>query len=288
MKFSLFLSFVTSFFLSLGFAQELETSLLWEITGKKVKSPSYIFGTMHLIPKDKFYFPEELTDKLITTEVLIMEIGGITSQLSSANMMFLKEGNVFDFFNHEQQDSIFSYLKEEMNLSQEEARKRFGRLKPLALMQILTKNSFGEQPESYELRLEFIAQKHGLEIQGFETVEEQMAIFDKISYAEQAEMVMTSLRENDSLDVAQKLIAIYLSQDVDAIASFIHGDASIQSMDFQYEFINKRNQNWIPLIQKSIRKKKCFIAVGAGHLGGPEGVIELLRTEGYTLKPIQF
>jgi uncharacterized protein YbaP (TraB family) len=53
------------------------------------------------------------------------------------------------------------------------------------------------------------------------------------------------------------------------------------------EFLSKRNQNWVPKIKESISSKKCFIAVGAGHLGGPNGLIRLLQKEGYTLTPVQ-
>jgi uncharacterized protein YbaP (TraB family) len=52
-------------------------------------------------------------------------------------------------------------------------------------------------------------------------------------------------------------------------------------------FIDKRNENWVPKIKTFIADKKTFIAVGAGHLGGPNGVIRLLQKEGYTLTPIE-
>jgi uncharacterized protein YbaP (TraB family) len=77
-----------------GFSQdttstERTSSLLWEITGKKVKSPSYIFGTMHLIPKDQFLFPESLQDKVKNAELLVMEIGGLSEQMKGMQLMML-------------------------------------------------------------------------------------------------------------------------------------------------------------------------------------------------------
>jgi uncharacterized protein YbaP (TraB family) len=288
MKLSILLSFFTTFIVSLLFSQQPETSLLWEIKGKKVKSPSYLFGTMHLIPKDKFYFPEELQEKVRNSEVLMMEIGGISEQMKAANKMFLSEGSVFDFFSKTQQDSLFNYMKDELGLSESDARARYGRLKPLALMQLMTQNTFGESPESYELRLEMIAKKNGLQIAGLETVEEQMAIFDKIPNSEQAEMIMATVRGQNSETETNRLIELYLAQDIDALAKTITESEGSGFSNFEEDFLTARNKRWIPLIQKAIRKNTCFIAVGAGHLGGPEGVIQLLREAGYTVEPIKF
>jgi uncharacterized protein YbaP (TraB family) len=55
----------------------------------------------------------------------------------------------------------------------------------------------------------------------------------------------------------------------------------------QEALLDKRNQNWIPLIEKNITSKPTFIAFGAGHLGGKNGVVALLRAKGYTLTPIR-
>src|SRR5690554_5249786 len=76
-----------------GIAQEAPTtSLLWEITGKKVKSPSYVFGTMHMIPNDDFLFPETLEEKVKESEILVMEIGGLSEQMKAMHLMMLDSG----------------------------------------------------------------------------------------------------------------------------------------------------------------------------------------------------
>ena len=62
------------------------------------------------------------------------------------------------------------------------------------------------------------------------------------------------------------------------------------SDDFQqkeiYDFVEGRNKRWIPVIKSNIKESSCLIAFGAGHLPGEEGVINLLRKEGYKVKPI--
>ena len=55
----------------------------------------------------------------------------------------------------------------------------------------------------------------------------------------------------------------------------------------QAEFLDNRNKKWVPQIMEMVADKKTFIAVGAGHLGGPNGVIRLLEREGYILTPVE-
>jgi uncharacterized protein YbaP (TraB family) len=59
------------------------------------------------------------------------------------------------------------------------------------------------------------------------------------------------------------------------------------SPEFYSNFIVKRNQKWIPVIAELIQKKSAFIAVGAAHLPGEEGVLHLLKESGYTITPVE-
>ena len=52
------------------------------------------------------------------------------------------------------------------------------------------------------------------------------------------------------------------------------------------KLVDKRNHNWIPKLKEIIQQKSCFIAIGAGHLGGENGLIKLLQLQGFTVEPI--
>ena len=288
--FVLFIALTTVFFGNISFTQEKDTttSLLWEITDRKVKNPSYLFGTIHLISRDKFYFPESLKDKVINSERLVMEIGGLSDQMQMASLLFLEEGDLFDHFTHEQTDSIINYMEENLSYDSTQVKTMFGRMKPMALMQLFSKNAFGENPASYEMSLEKIAKENELEIEGLESIEEQMAIFDNMTMEDQVEMVMSGIRSSeDSQLLMEQLQESYLSQDIDAIYKFMESDSS-SMMNYEDDLLHNRNERWIPLIKKHVKKKRCFIAVGAAHLGGERGVINLLREEGYTVTPVKF
>jgi hypothetical protein len=284
-----FLLFTTLIFSFLyGTAQDAPTtSLLWEITGKKVKSPSYVFGTMHLIPNDDFLFPETLQEKVKGSEILVMEIGGISEQMNAMKLMMLDSGTMFDYFTEPQLDSLFEYTEAELGYDEEKMRMAFSKMKPFVLLQLFTKDAFGENPQSYEMSLEKIAKEKEIEVLGLETVEEQMGFIDGLSAEDQVNMIMENLRseEKDNSET-RKLIDMYLSQDIDAIHSYTVS-SGMSSPEFEESFLNNRNKNWIDPIKKIIKKNKAFIAVGAAHLGGPLGVIQLLKDEGYTLTPVK-
>lgn len=281
---------LTSFIFAVhfGIAQDTPTSsLLWEVTGKKVKSPSYIFGTMHLIPNDDFLFPETLKEKVQGSDILVMEIGGLSEQMKAMQLMMLDSGTMFDYFNNEQLDSLFTYTETELGFDEAKMRMAFGKMKPFVLLQLFTKDAFGENPQSYEMTLEKIAKSNEIEVLGLETIEEQMGFIDGLSVEDQVNMIMETLRSNkDDNSETRKLIDVYLSQDINAIHEYTVS-SGMSSPEFEESFLNQRNKNWIAPIKKIIKKNKAFIAVGAAHLGGPEGVIELLKAEGYTLTPVK-
>ena len=51
--------------------------------------------------------------------------------------------------------------------------------------------------------------------------------------------------------------------------------------------INRRNKNWVEQFPKIAKDKSLLIAVGAGHLGGESGLLNLLKQKGYTLRPLE-
>jgi len=78
---------------------------------------------------------------------------------------------------------------------------------------------------------------------------------------------------------------MYLKQDINSMANMI-SEEDKNTEGFEEKLLTKRNENWIPLIIEGAKKGSVFYAVGAGHLGGPKGVINLLRKEGIRVIPL--
>ena len=262
-------------------------ALLWKISGNGLKKDSYLFGTMHLIEKENFLFPKKLERKIKQSQSLMMELEGIPDPKKSMELIMLEEGEFFDFFNKEQIDSIFTWADENFKMNETMFKMSFTKMKPFVVMQLSTQLFFQGKTESYEMTFEKIAKENNLITIGLETIEEQMGFFDDLSDTQQSEILMGAIRnQEEDIESAKEMQTLYANQDLKALYEMITSSGGVISEE-QNKFLDDRNKNWIPKIVNEISKHKTFIAVGAGHLDGHQGVIQLLINQGYTLTPIQ-
>jgi uncharacterized protein len=151
--------------------------------------------------------------------------------------------------------------------------------------------SKGDATVSYELKFMEMAKRAGKTIGGLEEIQDQMIIFDKIPYKDQAEMLVDAINEikkdktseSEIPSEFQGMVKVYKAQDIEGMVAAITNSklSGNESM-----LLEDRNKNWIPKIISKAKKEPTFFAVGAGHLGGQMGVIRLLRKEGYVLTPL--
>lgn len=298
---SLSILFLFLFLGSISFAQETdvrdypmeERALLWKIEGNGINTKSYLFGTVHIIEETQFFFPKKLQKIVSKSDVLTMEIAGLPEPMEALRLSMLKEGSFFDFFTKEQTDSIIVWVEEHTSISETGFRMMVDKMKPFVVSVMLTELDESNptrgmaNKKSYEVELEAIAKDKKLEVMGLETVTEQLGIFDALSEDEQVEMVMTTIRSegNSGAEETAKIMTLFAAQDIDGLYKMIAEDDSMEGMSAL--LLDDRNKRWIPMIEEMVADKSTFIAVGAGHLGGPNGVIRLLEAQGYTLTPIE-
>ncbi|MEO1437210.1 MAG: TraB/GumN family protein, partial [Bacteroidota bacterium] len=139
---------------------------------------------------------------------------------------------------------------------------------------------------SFEFTFVEMATKAQMEIHGLESVQDQLSIFDQISYSEQAKDVKDMLHnEQKYLDLYDDMIELYKLEDMNALYHIV-----AEGMDGENEaalLLDKRNQAWIAEISTLAKAKPTFFGVGAAHLGGEQGVIELLKKAGYSITPVE-
>jgi len=274
------------FSLTLAHAQApVEKSLLWEISGKRLPASSYLFGTIHLICPTDFSLSDSLKKAIAKTQQLALEIDMDDPGLMGAmtKTMFMADGKTLKaILNENDYSRLQTFYKDSVGMDIS----TFDRAKPFVMMGPLFNKVLDCQPQSYEMELMGLAGKQNSEVIGLETIEEQMAIFDTIPYAQQAKMLLAMI---DSLPHAKTefhdLVELYKKQDLAGLyALTMKSDFGMDGQDEVMLF--KRNKAWIDRIAKVIKQKPTFIAVGAAHLGGEKGVIALLRKEGYMVKAI--
>ncbi|AEA45859.1 TraB/GumN family protein [Fluviicola taffensis] len=272
--------FITSFI----FGQD--NSLLYQIKGKD-KKVSYLFGTIHMIPDSLFYFPSKLTKIISKSDEVVLEVANLSNQGSLMKLMTLESGSCFDIFTPEQKDSVINWGANLLGIKPEQFEKGFETRKPFTLLQLSFQKMMTGKIRMVDMEIETKAQNDKIPVSGLETIEYQLSIFDKMPTKEMAKFILEIVRNPDEGEKTfQKMVQYYHKQDLESLAKLIlESDELGNSSE---ELLDKRNKNWIPKMEELMKIKACFFAVGAGHLGGPNGVIQLLRDKGYEVTPVKY
>lgn len=268
-----------------------EKSLAWKITGMGLKKPSYLYGTIHMIPKKEFELPGAVREALdqvrrVTFEIDMKEMTNLRSQLSLVTKSFMAGGKTLkDLLSAED----YRLVKDKM------AEKglpggMFERMKPMFLSTLFSSDEEaplgGGNITSVEMELYRMGKNRRLETAGLETAAYQMSVFDSIPYAVQAKMLVDGLRSMDTTDTSEsqmdQLLKLYRDQDITAMQTMIGEESGMG--EYEDILLKKRNQNWIPVMGRMMAEKPTLFAVGAGHLGGENGVVALLRKAGYRVE----
>lgn len=287
MKIKLFVLIALFFQCSQTYAQQTQKGLLWEISGNGLSQPSYVFGTIHLICPDKFFLPKGTEEKFKATQQVFLEIDMDDPQMmmKTQKLMMSADGKKLkDIMNESDYKAFSEYFKK--NVGMDVA--MFGPAKPFLYMSLAMMKSTGcPMPKSYEEYFVKEAKTGNKEILGLETIEDQMAVMDKATIEQQIAWLMEVVNETDKGDETYKqMIDLYAKQDVEALTKMI-SEKMVGMKGMEEEMLDKRNQNWIPVIEQNIKQKSTFFAVGAGHLGGEKGVLKLLQQKGYILKSVE-
>ncbi len=267
-------------------AQNVRSSLLWEISGNGLAHPSYLFGTFHIMCKGDFSVSGVLENKLKSTGQFYGEIDLDDPNLQTKMMMkMMMQGKTLQSLMTESDYQDMSTKFQSITGMSMAMLNNFKPFVPLSLLTIKTVNCVEQvQPETELVKM---AKENHLSIHGLETADDQIEVIDKEPLDSQIKELKQIVSGFDSVkNVMSRLLAVYKLRNIDTLYSFMKSTGA--SEDFETELLDKRNKKWIPVIQKAIAEKPTFFAVGAGHLGGPEGVIGLLRKQGYKLTPLMF
>ena len=273
-------------------SKPLQKSLLWEISGNGLTKPSYLYGTIHMICKDD----ASLGDSLIAA---IQRSGRVYFEVDMDNLMEMltalkdfkmrNDTTLADLLSKEDYEKVKEYMESKSSMLP------FSKLetyKPMLASSLLMESGIGcEESVAMEQLIMEQAKKNGKRIEGLETMSYQASIFDSIPYKLQAEQLLKYITEGTSQSQAdkqfQEMIEAYKSQDIEKMGEFVKEDESGLG-NYEDILIYNRNRNWVQKLKKIMPEKSLTIAVGAGHLAGENGMIKLLRKEGYTVKPIKY
>lgn len=262
-----------------------QSSLLWEISGNDFKQPSYVFGTFHAMCKTDFDFHDSIKAKLSRTCLLVEELDMTDASMQVKMMQSLASSKpMASYFPAAQFEQMNKQFQEITGVPLT----MLNNFKPFMSMSMLLLKSLpcAEQVQPEMLLIQYAKTKN-IPVKGLEQVEEQLAAIDKQPLDSQAVALQKMVMRFDSVQQAfTQLTEVYKKKHIDSLYHFMRGSGMDDA--FETALLSERNLRWIPRIKAIATQQPSFFAVGAGHLGGDQGVIALLRKEGYTVKPVVY
>jgi len=255
--------------------------------------PSYLFGTIHMIPKEDYFLPSGLDEAFALSKDVIFEIdldemSGIGSLMGMLSNLMMKDGTTLkDLLTDQEYNEVSAYF-DKMGIPMF----LLGKVKPMFLAMLAEVNLDPTEMQSdeiisYEMELYERAQTADKEVGGLETMKYQMSLFDSIPYKDQAMMLLDAVRgTNTDSDMFDQTVELYKHQNIEGMLNMVGESQTGEEASYENVLINNRNQNWIPVMSKMMKTGPVFFAVGAGHLAGEQGVITLLKKQGYKLTPV--
>jgi uncharacterized protein YbaP (TraB family) len=283
--------FMKSFFVSLVLCAALsvnaqnENSLLWEISGKGLQQPSYLFGTIHMICKEDFIMSPVVEQKFSKAEKIFLEIDmdDPAMQMKLMKLAALTGGESLKKIFGDDYALVDSFFKSKLQMPLV----MFNGFKPMMVMSMLYLKMLPcSSSESYEQYFMTLAKQQNKDLQGLETVEDQMKVFDDIPDSVEAKNIVTMIRDYEQQQKQfASMVATYKEQNLNKLMQSVEGSPDL--MNAEEALLTRRNNNWIPVMEQNMKTGSCFFAVGAAHLAGKNGVIGLLQKAGYTVKAVK-
>ena len=228
---------------------------------------------------------ERIVQAFDQSEKLVMELDMSDPQLQSKIQEFsMNPGkkNIQSELQPEDAATIDSFL----TLHYGVGLAQLGVLKPMVLSSMaLMKSIPCDEIESYEGYLSTKAFESDKRIMGLETPEFQIGIFDQIPAKIQINELVKMLKENSGSAEFSKMTETYLAEDMDGLYEMMNDEGMMT--EYRELVLDSRNRAWVGVLEKEMKSQKLFVAVGAGHLGGENGLISLLRKAGFQVDAVR-
>ena len=279
-----------------GLAQDgsngnLTNTLLWKISGNGLSKPSYLYGTIHMICASDAIMSENLSKAITSADEVYFELDldNIVEMLQAVSKMKMNGDttlkDLLEQNDYELVKAYFDSIPTEIPFAMLET------FKPILTVPIIQEKSLDcETMTTMEQFIMEKAKKSDKRIRGLETMAYQAGVLDSIPYKLQAEQLLDYVRksrrkETDDSELREMMEA-YKAQDLNKLEQLmLKNDMGVAN--FTEILLYRRNRNWVESLKSILQEKSVLIAVGAGHLPGEEGMINLLKKAGYVVEPVE-
>lgn len=286
-------------------AVTLKAQLLYKISGKGLTEPSYIVGTYHLAPAsfvDSIPGIRQAMDNCqqVYGELAMDKMLDADSVAMMQKALLLPDGMTIDkLLSADEMGRLNAYMKEVMGMDMTHplVGQQMNKMSPVALSTTLTMLSFAKKSPTTDLQnlLDQCFQKEALaqgkSVGGLETMAFQTQVLCSGKTLERQKELLMCLVDNAKFmgEMEDGVIKAFFAQDLEAIKAAMDmklNNSCDSTPEEEADLIDNRNANWLTKMPGIMASKPTLFAVGAGHLPGEKGVLNLLRQAGYSVDPV--
>ncbi|MEW6731569.1 MAG: TraB/GumN family protein [Acidobacteriota bacterium] len=263
---------------------------LWKI--KTAKNTVYLLGSIHLLKKEHYPLPDVMEKAYLDSQTVVLELQLDQATQQSIQQLALAKGI------YASDKSLQSTISQNTyDLTKKRAAElglniaTLAQLKPWLIALTLTSLKFqrmGLEPQ-YGVDMHFMgkAKQDSKEIVSFETAEYQINRFAELADNSQESLLLSTLKDLDNVDSSfNKIVDSWLNGNEKGLEDLLLG--SLKTNPEVYDrLIIERNRNWLPQIEGYLQQSKNYLViVGAAHLVGDNGVINLLKKKGFSIEQL--
>ena len=281
-------------------ATAVQAQLLWKVTGNGLGRPSYILGTHHMAPSTMIDQIKGVNEAIAGCDIVVGEVekDSLMSpevQARMAQAMVAPLDSTLDKVLTPADYSIVEKVFNKYFSTLGMKLKQVNNLKPSAIstqmqaMQAIKYFPNFDANSLIDVMVQTRANEAGRPSVGLENVDEQINLLFNGSIANQAKGLVEACKQDEFFQVQSAALAdAYLHQDLDKMLAVMTdatmGGDSEEEMEI---LIYSRNRSWAEKLKVIMPERACLVCVGAGHLPGAQGLLQLLRDAGYTVEPMQ-
>lgn len=284
----------------------IHAQLLYKISGKDLKAPSYLVGTYHLAPVSFVDSIPGIREALTNTEQVCGELDMTDmmkpeSMKKMADAMMMPDGKTLKGLLSADELVRFNKLLKNLmgaDMSNPMVEAQLNKVSPQALntqlsLLLYLKHSQGFDPTHlFDGYFQEFAKKNGEPIIGFETIDLQVnVLFKSMSLERQKQLLMCLVDNTDYYDMtSEQITKAFFAQDLkkmEEVLNMKRNDSCDETKEEHEILFDKRNADWITKMPAIMSAKPTFFAVGAGHLVGDKGLLHLLKEAGYQVDAVK-
>ena len=271
--------------------------LLWKVSGNGLGRPSYIFGTYHMAPSSMIDRIAGIDQAIEACDVVVGEVEKdslMSSEVQArmAKAMMAPSDSTLDKLLSPQGYAIVEKVFNKYFGTMGVKLSQMKNLKPSAIstqmqaMQAIKYFPNFNANDLIDVAVQARANDEGRPSIGLESVQEQIDLLFNGPLTEQAQGLLEACKQDEFFQAQSVALAdAYMAQDLNKLFAVMTDATKGDSEEIMEMLIYKRNRNWAQKLNVMMPERAMLVCVGAGHLPGDKGLLQLLRNMSYTVEP---